>query len=441
MVAKQTGKPHRAKQKKAPECLREEPADYGAGEDTVRNGKDNTRLKKSKRAPRKGATSLQVSDESAVRETPEIYGQPRKLRFIDLFCGIGGFRIGFERAGCECVFSSDWDKYSQITYAENFHDKPHGDIHAVAMADIPAHDILCAGFPCQPFSIAGVSKKNSLGRKHGFEDEKQGNLFFSIADILDFHRPAAFVLENVKNLKSHDGGKTFDIIYRTLTVSLGYDVHCKIIDARSVVPQHRERVFLVGFREPRYFEFPEFPSVGPKLSSILETTPDPKYTLTEHLWQYLQDYAAKHRVAGNGFGYNLVTENGTARTLSARYHKDGSEILIKQNGKIPRRLTPRECARLMGYPDDYRIVVSDTQAYRQFGNSIVVPVVERVAKAVCETLARPIDEVPVLVLKERKKSDTSIGRTPSRPVRYTLPKSSKLTKRGQHERKVVTAVS
>jgi DNA (cytosine-5)-methyltransferase 1 len=215
-------------------------------------------------------------DSCILREDSPEYGASAP-RFIDLFCGIGGFRIAFERAGGRCVFSSDYDKFSQQTYEANFGERPHGDIHTVAVADIPAHDILCGGFPCQPFSIAGVSKKLSLGRKHGFEDIKQGNLFFSIADILDFHRPAAFVLENVKNLKGHDGGKTFDIIHRTLTEHLGYTVYHKIIDAQSVVPQHRERIFFVGFREWRYFEFPQFPADGPKLGSILEPKPDPKY--------------------------------------------------------------------------------------------------------------------------------------------------------------------
>ena len=286
-------------------------------------------------------------DSCILREDSPEYGAAAP-RFIDLFCGIGGFRIAFERAGGRCVFSSDYDKFSQQTYEANFGEKPHGDIHGVAVADIPAHDILCGGFPCQPFSIAGVSKKLSLGRKHGFEDVKQGNLFFSIADILDFHRPAAFVLENVKNLKDHDGGKAFDIIYRTLTEHLGYTVYYKVIDAQSVVPQHRERIFLVGFREWRYFEFPQFPASGPKLGSILESKPDPKYTLTDHLWNYLQRYAEKHRAAGNGFGFGLVTENDTTRTLSARYHKDGSEILIAQGrGRIPRRLRFAENGRAM----------------------------------------------------------------------------------------------
>ena len=231
---------------------------------------------------------------------------PQPFRFVDLFCGIGGFRFAFEKTGGQCVFSSDWDKFSQITYAANFGEKPHGDIHSVAVADIPPHDILCGGFPCQPFSLAGVSKKNSLGRKHGFDDEKQGNLFFSIAEILDYHKPAAFVLENVKNLKGHDQGRTFKVIYETLTQALGYQVHFKVIDARNVVPQHRERIFLVGFREPRYFEFPAFPTEEPKLASILENDVPEKYTLTDHLWQYLQNYAKKHQAAGNGFGFGVV---------------------------------------------------------------------------------------------------------------------------------------
>jgi len=313
---------------------------------------------------------------------------PRPLRFIDLFCGIGGFRIGFEQAGCECVFSSDWDKYSQKTYAANFGETPHGDIRAVRSADVRAHEILCGGFPCQPFSLAGVSKKNSLGRAHGFEDEKQGNLFFEIARLIAWHRPAAFVLENVKNLKSHDKGNTFKVIHAMLTEELGYQVQHRIIDARAWLPQHRERIFLVGFREMRLFDFPEPPSPGPVLSSILEKDVDAKYTLSDKLWNYLQDYAAKHAAKGNGFGCSVFDGDGVARTLSARYHKDGSEILISQGKKKnPRRLTPRECARLMGYPDTFKITVSDTQAYRQFGNSVAVPAVAALATAVVKALA------------------------------------------------------
>jgi DNA (cytosine-5)-methyltransferase 1 len=330
----------------------------------------------------------------------------RNLKFIDLFCGIGGFRLAFDRAGAKCEFSCDWDKYSQLTYEANFGKRPEGDIYSIGIASIPAHDILCAGFPCQPFSIAGVSKKLSLGRKHGFDDEKQGNLFFQIANILDYHKPAAFVLENVKNLRNHDKGRTFGIIHRTLTEVLGYQVQYKIIDAQCVVPQHRERIFLVGFKPGRWFDFPEFPSEGPKLKSILEKRVDPKYTLSDHLWRYLRNYAEKHKAAGNGFGFGLFTGNDIARTLSARYHKDGSEILIAQSKKKnPRRLTPRECARLMGYPSDFVIpeTVSDTQAYRQFGNSVVVPIVERIATEVVATLSRSLDYEPEWALTPPEK--------------------------------------
>lgn len=310
-------------------------------------------------------------------------------RFVDLFCGIGGFRLAFENAGCKCVFSSDWDKYSQLTYEANFREKPFGDIYGIEPDYIPDHDILCAGFPCQPFSLAGVSKKISLGRKHGLEDEKQGNLFFRIARILKAKRPRAFILENVKNLLHHDKKRTFEIIYNTLTEELGYKVYYKVIDAKALVPQHRERLFIIGFDPAVPFQFPVFPLEGPKLGSILENDVDPKYTLSNALWIYLQKYALKHKSKGNGFGYGLVTRDDITRTLSARYHKDGSEILIFQGtNKNPRRLTPKECARLMGYPKDFDFPskISDTQAYRQCGNSVVVPVVRKLAKAIIKTL-------------------------------------------------------
>lgn len=357
------------------------------------------------RKPQSKSTSTRTTPNqhlSEVREEPKKKG----YRFIDLFCGIGGFRIAFERQGAQCVFSSDYDKFSQLSYEANYGEKPHGDIHGVAVADIPDHDILCGGFPCQPFSIAGVSKKNSLGRAHGFDDAKQGNLFFAIADILAYHRPAAFVLENVKNLHSHDKGNTFRIIYETLTKHLGYTVQTRIINGKSVVPQNRERIFIVGFRDPHNFEFPVFPEQGPMLDTILESDPDPKYTLTDHLWNYLQNYAAKHKAAGNGFGYGLVSGKDVARTLSARYYKDGSEILIDQGqGKNPRRLTPRECARLMGYPESFKITVSDTQAYRQFGNSVIVPVVERIAESVIKTLERPVGSPVDFMLYDRENTE------------------------------------
>jgi len=304
---------------------------------------------------------------------------PRQIRFIDLFCGIGGFRMAFERAGGKCVFSSDWNEQAQRTYAANFGETPHGDIHSIASLEIPDHDILCAGFPCQPFSIAGVSKKNALNKPHGFLDKTQGTLFFQLARIIKDKRPKAFLLENVKNLRSHDKGRTYEVIMSTLRDELGYHVQDMILDAKLVLPQHRERVFIVGFDRPVNFKFPVIERKPTKVADILEAKPAPKYTLTDHLWNYLQNYAAKHKAAGNGFGFGLVDLNGTTRTLSARYYKDGSEILIPQKGKNPRRLTPRECARLLGYPDDFKIPVSDTQAYKQFGNSVAVPIVEILA--------------------------------------------------------------
>ena len=316
--------------------------------------------------------------------------------FIDLFAGIGGLRMGFEAIGGRCVFTSEWDKYASATYRKNFpHDPEHifaGDIRqwtkdAAALDRIPKHNVLLAGFPCQPFSIAGVSKKNALGRQHGFLDETQGTLFFDVAKIIEHHQPEAFLLENVKNLQRHDRGRTFAVIMKALT-ELGYHVTTRVISARAWVPQGRDRIFIVGFRDEAPFSFddmviPQGPA--PTLKSILLKDVDPKYTLTDHLWQYLQNYKKKHEAAGNGFGFGLFGPNDVARTLSARYYKDGSEILINQGkGKRPRRLTPQECARLMGYERGNRtfnISVSDTQAYKQFGNGVVVPVVESVAEA------------------------------------------------------------
>jgi DNA (cytosine-5)-methyltransferase 1 len=328
------------------------------------------------------------------------------FRFIDLFAGIGGLRRGFESIGGQCVFTSEWDNYSQITYRANFPHDPHpiaGDIRNVAEKDIPEFDVLLAGFPCQPFSLAGVSKKNSLNRAHGFADETQGTLFFDVARIIAHHGPAAFLLENVKNLLSHDRGRTFEIIKEVLQERLGYRISYRVIDGKAWTPQHRERIFIVGFREANDFSLHDLPipDTRPDLSTVLHgvaapEVPEPpysegergkaaaKYTLTPHLWRYLQDYAEKHRQRGNGFGFGLVGPDDIARTLSARYHKDGSEILINQGkGRIPRRLTPRECARLMGFDAPgcapMKIRVSDTQAYRQFGNAVVVPVVEAIA--------------------------------------------------------------
>ncbi|PZX25568.1 DNA (cytosine-5-)-methyltransferase [Rhodobacter capsulatus] len=344
--------------------------------------------------------------------------QTNSFRFIDLFAGIGGLRRGFDAIGGQCVFTSELNKYSQMTYRANFGEDHEiaGDITKVDAADIPEHDLLLAGFPCQPFSLAGVSKKNSLGRAHGFADETQGTLFFDVVRILRHHKPKAFLLENVKNLLSHDRGNTMRVILHALD-ELGYEVDHKVIDARSWVPQHRERIFIAGFRRDHKTTF-SFNDVSipagpnPTLSSILhpedgseapdahftvgpEAKVSDRYTLTDGLWSYLQRYAAKHRAAGNGFGFGLVGPDSVARTLSARYHKDGSEILVAQPGKNPRRLTPRECARLMGFDrpgsnDPWKIPVSDTQAYRQFGNAVAAPVSVAIAEAMAPWLGNVI---------------------------------------------------
>ena len=316
------------------------------------------------------------------------------FRFIDLFAGVGGFRIGLEALGGECVFSSEWNSYSQTTYEKWFGEKPIGDINTISYADIPDHDILCGGFPCQPFSLAGVSKKNSLGRLHGFDCEEQGNLFFNICDITKAKRPPILILENVKNLLSHEKGRTWEIIQETLN-DIDYDVKYDVVDASHWVPQHRERVFIVCFdrtqfrnNEPYYYHFPDvFPDTIKTLDDILEKEPDQKHVLSAKLWNYLKAYKEKHAAQGSGFGYGLIEDPKTeiTRTLSARYHKDGAEILISRGGrKNPRRLTVVEASRLMGFSSKVNtredIPVSDAQAYRQFGNAVVPAVVTAVAK-------------------------------------------------------------
>lgn len=370
-------------------------------------------LGKSERTIYRWENGESIPNKDILRELQAIYevrsgnlpGGSANFKFIDLFAGIGGLRKAFESIGGKCVFTSEWDVACRKTYQANYNcDHPvHGDIRDIDLENMPDYDMLVAGFPCQPFSIAGVSKKNSLGKPHGFHCDTQGTLFFDVAQMLERHRPKAFLLENVKNLISHDKGKTFKVIMRTLEEELGYHVDYRVIDAKFFVPQHRERIFIVGFREDVGFSFDEMklPEIGPKLGTILhpEDGTEPfefpftegdngivadKYTLSDRLWQYLQSYAEKHRAKGNGFGYGLFGSEDVARTLSARYYKDGSEILIRQEGKNPRRLTPRECARLMGFDkpgqSQFVIPVSDTQAYKQFGNSVVVPVVEAVAK-------------------------------------------------------------
>ena len=370
--------------------------------DTLGYDKVADRLGKSPRTVRRwltGESSASKSDLIVLEQLWLSYNptveRNTDFSFIDLFAGIGGLRMGFEDNGGNCIFTCEWDEYAQKTYRANFNVNHElaGDINDI-IGEVRKHipetpDVLLAGFPCQPFSIAGVSKKNALGRPHGFQCKEQGNLFFHIASILEELRPPAFLLENVKNLERHDKGNTFRVIMNSLKNDLGYKVYPLVIDAKGFVPQHRERIFMVGFDGETDFSWEDFRHPGPhakKLKDILLPAGEveDKYTLTNNLWKYLQNYAAKHKAAGNGFGFGLVGKDDTARTLSARYYKDGSEILIDQGPrKNPRRLTPRECARLMGFdsPDkEFVIPVSDTRAYKQFGNAVVVPVIREIAR-------------------------------------------------------------
>lgn len=389
------------------ELLKQARTRYTQREIADRVGRDT----KTVRRWEKGETPCPAMLEPALRDlmktnSTQASESAPSFRFIDLFAGVGGIRLGFEAHGGECVFTSEWNDFSKKTYIENFGDHQAfiGDIVPYPAENIPDHDVLLGGFPCQPFSIAGVSKKNSLGRPHGFECTTQGTLFFDVARIIAAKRPKAFLLENVKNLLSHDKGNTFSVIIQTLRDELGYEVHYRVIDGQHFTPQHRERIIIVGFRESTDFTWDDLQLSldGPRLKSILHkidgTEPylpwdegkyfdhekkavQPKYTLTPKLWTYLQAYAEKHKAAGNGFGFGLAYPDSVTRTLSARYYKDGSEILVWQGEKMrPRRLTPRECARLMGFPDAFTIPVSDTQAYRQFGNSVVMPVMREVAR-------------------------------------------------------------
>ena len=352
---------------------------------------------KTKAISPKGANRNQAGQKSGIKNKSRSSLSVPPLKFIDLFAGIGGFRLAFENSGAKCVFSSEWDRFARITYEANFGEIPAGDIRKIDSGELPPFDILCAGFPCQPFSIAGVSKKNSLGCFHGFQDKKQGDLFFEIVRILNERKPRAFVLENVKNLLSHNKGKTFERMLEMLS-GIGYNIKYNLLNASSMLPQNRNRLFMIGFRYKSHAGLFEFPDLDlayrnhntnsgkqkrsrPALRDILDRKADSRYILTDHLWNYLKDYKEKHRRAGNGFGYGLTDLNGITRTLSARYYKDGSEILVPVRGQNPRRLTPRECARLMGFPDSFIIPVSDTQAYRQFGNAVAVPVVEQLACA------------------------------------------------------------
>jgi DNA (cytosine-5)-methyltransferase 1 len=300
------------------------------------------------------------------------------FKFIDLFAGIGGIRIPFEELGYEGVFASEWDKYSQKTYFDNFGEMPHGDITQIDPEDIPSHDLLLAGFPCQPFSQAGLKK--------GFSDNR-GTLFFNIANILNIHRPRAVLLENVKRFKSHDGGRTF-LVIESILKELGYSVHAEVFNAKDFgVPQNRERIYIVGFLGEATFKFPRPTLKETKVGNVLENHVSEKYTISDKLWAGHKRRKKEHREKGFGFGYSLFNkESSYTSTISARYYKDGSEILIEQLGKNPRKITPREAARLQGFPENYKITVSDTQAYRQFGNSVAVPVIRAIANSMHKTM-------------------------------------------------------
>jgi DNA (cytosine-5)-methyltransferase 1 len=322
--------------------------------------------------------------------------------FIDLFAGIGGMRLALEGAGGRCVFSSEIDKFARHTYQLNFGDEPAGDIREVGADQIPAHDIIAAGFPCQPFSLAGVSKKRSIGVPVDLRDPESGKLFFEVERIALSHQPQALLLENVRNLLTINSGHTFKWMMRRLRAA-GYEHPVyQLYSARPWVPQNRTRLIIVAIRGDQEFRFPEplIPERLPVLADILETPPEPGFTITDRLWAYLPAYAEKHRLRGNGFGFGLADPQGATRTLSARYHKDGAEILIPQEGKNPRRLTPKECRRLMGFPEGFKIEVSNTQAYRQFGNAVVVPMVEHIAKALVAQLRESSVSVAAEVVPE-----------------------------------------
>lgn len=313
---------------------------------------------------------------------PNIENAPYKM--IDLFAGIGGTRLGFyQTKKVNIVFSSEFDEHAVKTYKANYGEQPFGDITKIKTESIPEHDILVGGFPCQAFSQAG--------KKLGFEDTR-GTLFFEIARILKKKQPKAFLLENVKNLTLHDHGKTFEVIVNTLK-ELRYEVFPCLFKAKDFgVPQNRERIYIVGFNKDKVSNYKDFimptpPCSETKVGQILESNVDEKYTISDKLWSGHQRRKAEHQEKGNGFGYTLFTADSPyTNTISARYYKDGSEILIAQEGKNPRKITPREAARLQGFPEEFIIPVSDTQAYKQFGNSVAVPVIHAIAEEIIKVL-------------------------------------------------------
>ena len=310
-----------------------------------------------------------------------------KFKFIDLFAGIGGFRIAMQELGGSCVFSSEWDSYAKKTYEANFAEVPFGDIRKIVESDIPDHDVLCAGFPCQPFSLAGVSARNSLGNDHGFACETQGTLFFDIARIIKAKQPRIVFLENVKNLVSHDGGNTFATIKRTIEEA-GYSFSYRVIDSSSLVPQRRLRCYMVCTRNGKEdFKFPVIEGPPLPLKMILEQDVDVSFTISSRLWAGHQKRTIRNLARGTGFTTFCADVDKPSNTIVARYGKDGKECLIPQGRKNPRMLTPRECARLQGFPENFVIPNSKTASYRQFGNSVAIPVIRKISKAIVQLLA------------------------------------------------------
>ncbi len=328
--------------------------------------------------------STNIRPALVIKKKLPLFGKKESLpnkfdfKFIDIFAGIGGIRLGFESINGECVFSSEWDKHAQKTYEANFNEIPYGDITKIDEKDIPTFDVLLAGFPCQPFSNAGLKK--------GFDDSR-GTLFFDIARITKEHKPKVVFLENVKGFKNHDKGNTFKVVINTLE-DLGYKVYSKVLNAKDFgVPQNRERIYIVAFLDDISFEFPKQMKPQTKLGNILDKAVDKKYTISDKLWAGHQRRKKEHKEKGNGFGYSLFNEDSEyTSTISARYYKDGSEILIDQKGQNPRKLTKREAARLQGFPENFEIPCSDMQAYKHFGNSVSVPVIKALAKEIHKTV-------------------------------------------------------
>ncbi len=352
--------------------------------------------------PKKHPRPLHI-DFSSLQFPP---AEKTKFTFIDLFAGIGGFRIALQEQGGKCTFSSEWDVHSKQTYFANFGEVPFGDIRQFTGEDIsddelktriPDHDVLAGGFPCQPFSLAGVSARNALGQNHGFSCRIQGTLFFDLMRIAKVKKPRVLFLENVKNLRVHDGGRTFDRIRATIEEDLGYSFHSEVIDASPLVPQKRKRCYIICFRDHESFSMPKISGDPLPLSSILEPNPGERYTISDRMWKGHQSRTKRNLERGAGFTAYAADTSKPSNTIVARYYKDGKECLVPQRGKNPRLLTPRECARLQGFPENFSLASVNTQAYKQFGNSVAVPVIKTLASAIAASLQKRPLEQPVLI--------------------------------------------